>query len=76
MHNDHAPVFTNYGWMAQILLNDSARIFYGLNGARDAILAQDNPEMESAISRFTPALASGAREMEKKIVAARRSDIG
>jgi putative transposase len=46
MHHDRDPVFTSYEWTAQLLLEDSLRLSYALRGA------QDNPEMESFISRF------------------------
>ncbi|MFV1860041.1 MAG: integrase core domain-containing protein [Anaerolineales bacterium] len=52
MHHDQDPVFTGYGWTGQLLLEDHVRVSYALNGARDTILAQGNPEMESFISRF------------------------
>jgi hypothetical protein len=60
VHHDQYPVFTSYGWTAQLLLNDCMRISYALNGARD------NLEMENCFSRFTPALAGGAMETENK----------
>jgi putative transposase len=46
VHHDQDPVFTSYGWTAQLLLKDHVRISYALNGARD------NPEMEAFNSRF------------------------
>lgn len=46
VHHDQDPVFTSYGWTAQLLLKDRVRVSYALNGARD------NPEIESFISRF------------------------
>jgi len=46
VHHDQDPVFTGYGWTAQLLLQDQARVSYALNGATD------NPEMESFIGRF------------------------
>jgi len=46
VHHDQDPVFTSYGWTAQLLLKDYVRISYALNGARD------NPEMEAFNSRF------------------------
>ena len=46
VHHDQDPVFTSYGWTAQLLLNDRVRISYALNGARD------NPQIESFFSRF------------------------
>ena len=52
VHHDQDPVFTGYGWTGQLLLKDRVRVSYALNGARDTILAQGNPEMESFISRF------------------------
>jgi hypothetical protein len=39
IHHDLDPVFTSYGWTAQLLLKDHIRVSYALNGARD------NPEM-------------------------------
>lgn len=45
VHHDQDPVFTGYGWTAQ-LLDDQVRLSYALRGA------QDNPEMEAFISRF------------------------
>ena len=53
-------MFTGYGWVGQLLVEDRARVSYSLNGARG------NTEMESFNSRFTPALAGGARETEKR----------
>ncbi|MFV2044349.1 MAG: integrase core domain-containing protein [Anaerolineales bacterium] len=52
VHHDQDPVFTGYGWTGQLLLEDRVLVSYALNGARDTILAQGNPEMESFISRF------------------------
>jgi len=46
IHHDRDPVFTGYGWTAQLLLEDGVRISYALRGAKD------NPEMEGFISRF------------------------
>jgi len=46
VHHDQDPVFTGYGWTAQLLLDDQVRLSYALRGA------QDNPEMEAFISRF------------------------
>lgn len=46
IHHDRDPVFTGYGWTAQILLEDGLRLSYTLRGAKD------NPEMEGFISRF------------------------
>jgi transposase InsO family protein len=46
VHHDQDPVFTSYGWTAQLLLKDHVRVSYALNGARD------NPEMEAFNSRF------------------------
>jgi putative transposase len=46
IHHDQDPVFTGYGWTAQLLLKDHVRVSYALNGARD------NPEMEAFNSRF------------------------
>jgi putative transposase len=46
VHHDQDPVFTSYGWTAQLLLKDHTHISYALNGARD------NPEMEAFNSRF------------------------
>lgn len=46
VHHDQAPVFTGYGWTAQLLLGDKVRLSYALNGAKD------NPEMEAFLSRF------------------------
>jgi len=46
VHHDQDPVFTGYGWTAQLLLKDHIRVSYALNGARD------NPEMEAFNSRF------------------------
>ena len=46
IHHDRDPVFTGYGWTAQILLEDGLRLSYALRGAKD------NPEMEGFISRF------------------------
>ncbi len=60
VHHDQDPVFTGYGWTARLLLQDHVRVSYALNGARD------NPEMEGFNSRFTPALAGGARETENR----------
>ena len=53
-------MFTGYGWVGQLLVEDRARVSYSLNGARG------NTEMESFNSRFTPALAGGARETENR----------
>jgi len=53
-------VFTGYGWVGQLLVEDRARVSYSLNGARG------NTEMVSFNSRFTPALAGGARETENR----------
>ena len=60
VHHDQDPVFTGYGWVGQLLVEDRARVSYSLNGARG------NTEMESFNSRFTPALAGGARETENR----------
>jgi putative transposase len=46
VHQDQDPVYTGYGWSAQLLLKDQARLSYALNGAKD------NPQMESFIGRF------------------------
>lgn len=46
VHHDQDPVYTGYGWTAQLLLKDQARLSYALNGAKD------NPQMESFIGRF------------------------
>lgn len=46
VHHDQDPVFTGYGWTAQLLLHDHVRVSYALHGARD------NPEMEAFNSRF------------------------
>ena len=46
IHHDRDPVFTGYGWTAQLLLEDGVRISYALRGAKD------NPQMEGFISRF------------------------
>lgn len=46
VHHDQDPVFTGYGWTAQLLLGDKVRLSYALNGAKD------NPEMEAFLSRF------------------------
>jgi transposase InsO family protein len=46
IHHDRDPVFTGYGWTAQLLLEDAVRLSYTLNGVKD------NPEMEAFISRF------------------------
>jgi transposase InsO family protein len=46
VHHDQDPVFTGYGWTAQLLLNNHVWVSYALNGARD------NPEMEGFNSRF------------------------
>jgi len=46
VHHDQDPVFTSYGWTAQLLLKDHVRVSYALHGARD------NPEMEAFNSRF------------------------
>ena len=46
VHHDQDPVYTGYGWSAQLLLKDQARLSYALNGAKD------NPQMESFIGRF------------------------
>jgi putative transposase len=46
MHHDRDPVYTGYGWTAQLLLNDELRLSYALRGAKD------NPEMESFNGRF------------------------
>lgn len=46
VHHDQDPVYTGYGWTAQLLLEDQARLSYALNGAKD------NPEMESFIGHF------------------------
>ncbi len=39
-------MFTGYGWVGKLLVEDRARVSYALNGARG------NPEMESFNSRF------------------------
>ena len=39
IHHDRDPVFTGYGWTAQLLLEDGVRISYALREAKD------NPEM-------------------------------
>ena len=46
MHHDQDPVFTGYGWMRRLLLEDEVRVSYALRGARD------NPAMESFFGRF------------------------
>jgi len=46
IHHDRDPVFTGYGWTAQLLLEDGLRLSYTLRGAKD------NPEMEGFINRF------------------------
>ena len=46
VHHDQDPVFTGYGWTAQLLLGDKGRLSYALHGAKD------NPEMEAFLSRF------------------------
>lgn len=46
MHHDRDPVYTGYGWTAQLLLKDELRLSYALRGAKD------NPEMESFNGRF------------------------
>ena len=46
VHHDQDPVFTGYGWVGKLLVEDRARVSYALNGARG------NPEMESFNSRF------------------------
>jgi putative transposase len=46
VHHDQDPVFTGYGWTAQLLLRDQVRVSYAVHGARD------NPEMEAFNSRF------------------------
>ncbi|MGH7676064.1 MAG: integrase core domain-containing protein [Gemmatimonadales bacterium] len=46
VHHDQDPVFTSYGWTAQLLLRDRARVSYALRGAKD------NPQMEAFNSRF------------------------
>jgi putative transposase len=46
VHHDRDPVYTGYGWTAQLLLTDHVRLSYALNGCRD------NPEMEAFHSRF------------------------
>ena len=66
IHHDRNPVFTSFGWTAQIMLNDRARISFALNGAQDTILVQGNPEMEGSMSRFTPALAGDATKSVNK----------
>ncbi|MCJ7503505.1 MAG: hypothetical protein MUP80_10660 [Acidobacteriia bacterium] len=60
VHHDQDAVFTGYGWVGQLLVEDRAKVSYALNGARG------NPEMESFNSRFTPALAGGARDTESR----------
>ena len=60
IHHDQDPVFTSYAWTAKLLLKDQVRVSYALGGA------QDNTEMEAFNSRFTPALAGGARETENR----------
>ena len=60
VHHDQDPVFTGYAWTARLLLKDHVRVSYALRGARD------NAEMASFNSRFTPALAGGARESENR----------
>ena len=46
MHHDRDPVYTGYGWTAQLLLKDELRLSYALRGAKD------NTEMESFNGRF------------------------
>jgi len=46
MHHDQDSVYTGYGWISQLLLEDKARLSYALNGAKD------NTEMESFNGRF------------------------
>ena len=46
VHHDQDPVYTGYGWTAQLLLRDHVRISYALDGCKD------NPEMEAFHSRF------------------------
>jgi putative transposase len=46
VHHDQDPVYTGYGWTAQLLLRDHVRISYALAGCKD------NPEMEAFHSRF------------------------
>ena len=60
IHHDQDPVFTSYAWTARLLLKDQVHVSYTLGGA------QDNTEMEAFNSRFTPALAGGARETENR----------
>jgi putative transposase len=53
-------VFTSYAWTARLLLKDQVHVSYTLG------CAQDNTGMEAFNSRFTPALAGGARETENR----------
>lgn len=46
VHHDQDPVYTGYGWTAQLLLRDQVRLSYALRRCRD------NPEMEAFHSRF------------------------
>lgn len=46
VHQDQDPIFTGYGWTAQLLIRDAVRLSYTQRGP------QDNPEMEAFFSRF------------------------
>jgi len=46
VHQDQGAVFTSHDWTGQLLLKDSVRVSYALEGAKD------NPQMESFTGRF------------------------
>jgi len=65
VHHDQDPVFTGYGWTAQLLLDDQVRLSYALRGA------QDNPEMEAFISRFSvqdPEIVGSGKEENRSLL--------
>lgn len=46
IHHDQDPVYTGYKWMREVVINQSARISYSENGAKE------NPYIESFHSRL------------------------
>ncbi|MGB5932431.1 MAG: IS3 family transposase, partial [Anaerolineae bacterium] len=64
IHHDQDVVFTGYGWTGQLLLEDGVRLSYALRGA------QDNPEMEAFISRFSvqdPEIVGSGKEENRSL---------
>jgi len=64
IHHDQDAVFTGYGWTGQLLLKDGVRLSYALRGA------QDNPEMEACISRFSvqdPEIVGSGKEENRSL---------